>query len=161
MLRRPPGSTQTDTHLPNTHLYRSCLVGLSDSLLPSGGTRPAASRISGPPNSLRKSAPPLSGKPAASRSCDPAFRAPPAVVANHGNTEVFHVPSSPVCAARLRACAWDGRAQCAGRSEEHTSELQSLMRISYAVFCLKKKTITDGHDRCETAYAYHTHNTSI
>src|SRR3546814_10852320 len=31
------------------------------------------------------------------------------------------------------------RAQC-GRSEEHTSELHSLMRISYAVFCLKKKT---------------------
>src|SRR3546814_7696494 len=29
---------------------------------------------------------------------------------------------------------------CIGRSEEHTSELQSLMRISYAVFCLKKKT---------------------
>src|SRR3546814_10759140 len=28
-----------------------------------------------------------------------------------------------------------------GRSEEHTSELQSLMRISYAVFCLKKKTL--------------------
>src|SRR3546814_4669435 len=28
------------------------------------------------------------------------------------------------------------------RSEEHTSELQSLMRISYAVFCLKKKNIT-------------------
>src|SRR3546814_7376186 len=32
------------------------------------------------------------------------------------------------------------RAPPAGRSEEHTSELQSLMRISYAVFCLKKKT---------------------
>src|SRR3546814_8137277 len=34
-----------------------------------------------------------------------------------------------------------GGAYCheAGRSEEHTSELQSLMRISYAVFCLKKK----------------------
>src|SRR3546814_1861364 len=29
------------------------------------------------------------------------------------------------------------------RSEEHTSELQSLMRISYAVFCLKKKTKTN------------------
>src|SRR3546814_5504447 len=29
------------------------------------------------------------------------------------------------------------------RSEEHTSELQSLMRISYAVFCLKKKTYTE------------------
>src|SRR3546814_4958668 len=30
-------------------------------------------------------------------------------------------------------------AMCTSRSEEHTSELQSLMRISYAVFCLKKK----------------------
>src|SRR3546814_2664754 len=34
-------------------------------------------------------------------------------------------------------------AQHAGRSEEHTSELQSLMRISYAVFCLKKKKTTN------------------
>src|SRR3546814_7567114 len=33
-----------------------------------------------------------------------------------------------------------GRAAACERSEEHTSELQSLMRISYAVFCLKKKT---------------------
>src|SRR3546814_2003526 len=32
-----------------------------------------------------------------------------------------------------------------GRSEEHTSELQSLMRISYAVFCLKKKKIANRH----------------
>src|SRR3546814_5118621 len=31
------------------------------------------------------------------------------------------------------------------RSEEHTSELQSLMRISYAVFCLKKKNTTNPH----------------
>src|SRR3546814_9091965 len=37
--------------------------------------------------------------------------------------------------ARLSADASSGR----GRSEEHTSELQSLMRTSYAVFCLKKK----------------------
>src|SRR3546814_2083916 len=35
-----------------------------------------------------------------------------------------------------------GRDRAFGRSEEHTSELQSLMRISYAVFCLKKKTTT-------------------
>src|SRR3546814_6003613 len=34
----------------------------------------------------------------------------------------------------------DGRHDVSPRSEEHTSELQSLMRISYAVFCLKKKT---------------------
>src|SRR3546814_6823327 len=33
------------------------------------------------------------------------------------------------------------------RSEEHTSELQSLMRISYAVFCLKKKKQTKNHIR--------------
>src|SRR3546814_5678048 len=33
--------------------------------------------------------------------------------------------------------SWASKAKC--RSEEHTSELQSLMRISYAVFCLKKK----------------------
>src|SRR3546814_8927928 len=32
-----------------------------------------------------------------------------------------------------------GEKRMGGRSEEHTSELQSLMRISYAVFCLKKK----------------------
>src|SRR3546814_2323823 len=40
----------------------------------------------------------------------------------------------PVAAARRAAGA------AGGRSEEHTSELQSLMRISYAVFCLTKKT---------------------
>src|SRR3546814_10916682 len=34
-----------------------------------------------------------------------------------------------------------GYSRRSGRSEEHTSELQSLMRISYAVFCLKKKKI--------------------
>src|SRR3546814_424589 len=50
-------------------------------------------------------------------------------------------------AGRPRVCGLDdrhaGRESCAtcstNRSEEHTSELQSLMRISYAVFCLKKK----------------------
>src|SRR3546814_13672090 len=36
------------------------------------------------------------------------------------------------------------------RSEEHTSELQSLMRISYAVFCLKKKTIKNNHQPHKT-----------
>src|SRR3546814_7343561 len=35
----------------------------------------------------------------------------------------------------------DSRVTARLRSEEHTSELQSLMRISYAVFCLKKKTL--------------------
>src|SRR3546814_3371222 len=41
------------------------------------------------------------------------------------------------------------------RSEEHTSELQSLMRISYAVFCLKKKT--HDYNRGHTKYKPSTH----
>src|SRR3546814_1904443 len=40
-----------------------------------------------------------------------------------------------------------------GRSEEHTSELQSLMRISYAVFCLKKKTNKPTH-KIELKHVY-------
>src|SRR3546814_4705867 len=52
-------------------------------------------------------------------------------------TTLFRSPKSPRSTRHrgpaLPAC------QCSLRSEEHTSELQSLMRISYAVFCLKKK----------------------
>src|SRR3546814_2398139 len=44
------------------------------------------------------------------------------------------------------------RACRAPRSEEHTSELQSLMRISYAVFCLKKKKKKMQHTEQETKY---------
>src|SRR3546814_2843639 len=44
-------------------------------------------------------------------------------------------------------CAGRSPSRSAGRSEEHTSELQSLMRISYAVFCLKKKNKTDQKTR--------------
>src|SRR3546814_4916066 len=47
--------------------------------------------------------------------------------------------ATPLRSAAARArCTRDGKP----RSEEHTSELQSLMRISYAVFCLKKKNNT-------------------
>src|SRR3546814_2307603 len=42
-----------------------------------------------------------------------------------------------------------------GRSEEHTSELQSLMRISYAVFCLKKKNYTEQINTHKTSNAHH------
>src|SRR3546814_8191693 len=44
--------------------------------------------------------------------------------------------------ARARRCA--AARHAVQRSEEHTSELQSLMRISYAVFCLKKNNLTRG-----------------
>src|SRR3546814_3954927 len=45
----------------------------------------------------------------------------------------------------------DPSGEAAGRSEEHTSELQSLMRISYAVFCLKKTNTTNT-----LTHEYHT-----
>src|SRR3546814_4696810 len=47
--------------------------------------------------------------------------------------------SCPAGDGRCRRCGERGDPGVARRSEEHTSELQSLMRISYAVFCLKKK----------------------
>src|SRR3546814_9772712 len=43
----------------------------------------------------------------------------------------------------VRGSSRSSRTMATSRSEEHTSELQSLMRISYAVFCLKKKTQTN------------------
>src|SRR3546814_5016990 len=49
-------------------------------------------------------------------------------------------PSSRAILSPIRRGAVDHSAPSHERSEEHTSELQSLMRISYAVFCLKKKT---------------------
>src|SRR3546814_4719669 len=54
------------------------------------------------------------------------------------DTRELQCAASDVVALRTRTAG----ANAAGmvRSEEHTSELQSLMRISYAVFCLKKKT---------------------
>src|SRR3546814_2915125 len=46
----------------------------------------------------------------------------------------------PRCSSKVitSAMSWQGCVTSVSRSEEHTSELQSLMRISYAVFCLKK-----------------------
>src|SRR3546814_8343317 len=51
----------------------------------------------------------------------------------------------PVAAAGEAARGVGATVRTAARSEEHTSELQSLMRISYAVFCLKKNTPTNTH----------------
>src|SRR3546814_2067968 len=51
-------------------------------------------------------------------------------------------------ATKGRLSSGSGRGEAAERSEEHTSELQSLMRISYAVFCLKKpnNNTTEDHN---------------
>src|SRR3546814_1775810 len=57
---------------------------------------------------------------------------------SHGNHVTCAVTGETIPLGELRY--WSAERQEAYRSEEHTSELQSLMRISYAVFCLKKKT---------------------
>src|SRR3546814_2470792 len=59
-----------------------------------------------------------------------------------GNT-----PRLTVC-VRAEGDDWHFTFTDNGRSEEHTSELQSLMRISYAVFCWKKKKIKTATYRC-------------
>src|SRR3546814_4363319 len=66
----------------------------------------------------------------------------------------FRTTAQPAASAGaiLRVIMADGKFQ---RSEEHTSELQSLMRISYAVFCLKKKTETYHTQKVTTAKKQH------
>src|SRR3546814_3540101 len=65
---------------------------------------------------------------------------------------------------RAAATAFLGSTPDATRSEEHTSELQSLMRISYAVFCLKKKQRRNRnktHTTHQTHTKYRTTNTHL
>src|SRR3546814_6046410 len=59
------------------------------------------------------------------------FRSP---LSGQAGAVVIFVPVGQACGGRRARLRYSKR-----RSEEHTSELQSLMRISYAVFCLKKK----------------------
>src|SRR3546814_10020613 len=65
-------------------------------------------------------------------------RVPPIQFCDRLNSPGLLVPPRPLCSKR--SCISRMRRSDSGRSEEHTSELQSLMRISYAVFCLQKKT---------------------
>src|SRR3546814_20360059 len=84
MIRRPPGSTRTDTLFPYTTLFRS--------------------------------------------QCDRRADA-------EARRQSLCLRTAEGAVVQVEAGPADARC----RSEEHTSELQSLMRISYAVFCLKKK----------------------
>src|SRR3546814_16341580 len=59
-------------------------------------------------------------------------------------TTLFRSPAGPWAIPVRRPLPGDDqRKSTTSRSEEHTSELQSLMRISYAVFCLKKKKLSN------------------
>src|SRR3546814_4455319 len=75
----------------------------------------------------------------------PDVRQRGAAVLGHRDAVAIHLQPRAAVELRQRAHGLaDGLEQhVGGRSEEHTSELQSLMRISYAVFCLKKKKQTN------------------
>src|SRR3546814_9030497 len=109
MIRRPPVSTRTDTLFPYTTLFRSG---------PPARFRPLRSRPRDHHGHLQRR---LVGQ-LGLRADVPGGAAP------HGEGAEAH-----------RAAAVGRHCRTRRRSEEHTSELQSLMRISYAVFCLKKK----------------------
>src|SRR3546814_4475645 len=114
MIRRPPRSTRTDTLFPYTTLFRSRQNIIE--LLLQWIDRD------------RKST---------------ALKALQGMIWKDGyEAGDYRAHLYPEVAARLRGWRADGLRLYVYRSEEHTSELQSLMRISYAVFCLQKKNTT-------------------
>src|SRR3546814_3916882 len=116
-IRRPPRSTRTDTLFPYTTLFRAPVVA---------GNRAVAARVV----RVRTTVPVDAGDhPARNRLVENRRDRDRLPVRAGLRRLVHHVPD--------RECA-DMNTY---RSEEHTSELQSLMRISYAVFCLTKKNI--------------------
>src|SRR3546814_4002812 len=82
-----------------------------------------------------------------------ALQAKEAVMSEPGDSPASSAPTDPWNKGKLIGPkpplqpkhVWSIRTRLQLRSEEHTSELQSLMRISYAVFCLKKKKKTQTH----------------
>src|SRR3546814_2507436 len=77
----------------------------------------------------------------------------PASAACEMTRSIWRVPTIPASSITRTSRAVNKSRPCdqpcskLARSEEHTSELQSLMRISYAVFCLKKKKTIHTHDQ--------------
>src|SRR3546814_4381455 len=135
MIRRPPGSTRTDTLFPYTTLFRSerWVAGFARGGVTWGRRVTPRSRSSTPLRSADGSLPSR-----LSAAFAVLLRLRPSDSSSQGSQDrrsrrrhVGPQAARPPCyAARPRACV---------RSEEHTSELPSLMRISYAVFCLNKK----------------------
>src|SRR3546814_5456660 len=72
----------------------------------------------------------------------------------NGRNEIIEHPDVRRMLLQMKAMTEGARVMAYERSEEHTSELQSLMRISYAVFCLKKtntnETLQKNHTRRNT-----------
>src|SRR3546814_1809779 len=124
MIRRPPRYTRTDTLFPYTTLFRSIK---EPSTAPSPNRRNNITKAKATPSNTTPSVNKISVALAACTSSCFIFR--PA-----------HWQSPPLQQwLQSKGGSMDGGRDIR-RSEEHTSELQSLMSISYAVFCLNKKT---------------------
>src|SRR3546814_10769265 len=141
MIRRPPGSTRTDTLFPYTTLFRSDGddLDVAAEILHRRAQHVAPDAAETVDTNLDRHVTLLQGKTGKTRKgkkhailavSRPRFH-PRRAPSRHEN-DATPAPRRPFAAAGAR------RARL--RSEEHTSELQSLMRTSYAVFCLKKKT---------------------
>src|SRR3546814_5328554 len=141
MILLPPRSTRTDTLFPYTTLIRCCLV--DDLRAARGRERDTLLRLT------RDAAFEQLGKLGFGFELFTRSRGGGGRYGRggnerrdevtHGSTPVFIIAyPAPFYAAR-REQRLTRRCFSTLRSEEHTSELQSLMRISYAVFCLKKK----------------------
>src|SRR3546814_7727618 len=116
MIRRPPGSTRTDTHFPYTTRFRS--GGFEVSLTPSYNGTVGKGWLE---------------------------KGGVYVVANIRGGGEYGPRWHQAALRQNRHKAYEDFA--AVRSEEHTSELQSLMRISYAVFCLNTKNNNKAYNR--------------
>src|SRR3546814_2043457 len=144
MIRRPPRSTRTDTLFPYTTLFRSqgfLLIALASVFI--GGTSifGGQATIVGTFFGAFIIGMIEAGLVATGIQ---GFWVRAVVGLVFLGAVVFHLfMESPDKRRQLGRLAGLGRRRAAApRSDEHTSELQSLMRISYAVFCLKKKKNT-------------------
>src|SRR3546814_1650105 len=113
----------------------------------------------------RKASASQSAYTAASPLSKPISHAAAALHASAGGVSVgcsWNMPATftAICPSwNILRASGDAHCSCRNKSEEHTSELQSLMRISYAVFCLKKKNTNNliTH-RCFNVMTIHTNN---
>src|SRR3546814_8243962 len=130
MIRRPPGSTRTDALFPYTTLFRSRIRR---------GWRRARGAGIGVARNCRRVVGQCNGR----HRRDLGFVVAHRFWLGRRSMGINRFHSGWLLWLALRRCTFLGRpvATLGVRSEEHTSELQSLMRISYAVFCLKKKKI--------------------
>src|SRR3546814_9940856 len=137
MIRRPPRSTRTDTLFPYTTLFRSSHIeGLSNTLLEcmASGLPMLASRVSGSEDIVRDDVNGWLFEPGDCEGLSRALHAAAALAPDARERMGQRARDSVERHAGLDSVL--ERLTCLYRSEEHTSELQSLMRISYAVFCL-------------------------